>query len=213
MKAEMVASLFVAALLAVAGAGYLIGNDNEHVLTSVSTIVGPTITATSDITMTSATTLVSSTTLTQTATTVIRNNMTTTVLSSGNNGWYGLWFLGNQSGCAISTDPPTTWYPTPCNGGSNADAIVFNCLAAAATPQGCTQRVNLTGSSGQYFVITVWYPFVNYTLGYPGINCKYTVPSVPTPPGPYGPNYAYCITISPTAFIVTVEAPPPVPPP
>jgi hypothetical protein len=36
------------------------------------------------------------------------------------------------------------------------------------------------------------------------------VPSVPTPPGPMGLTYAYCISINATSFIIAEQAPPPV---
>ncbi len=177
-------------------------------------VIGPTTTET----RTSATTLVSSTTMVQTSTTVVQSTTTTTAvvrstvtLSTATTTtfvpWYGLDYLGNQSGCAVSTDPPTTWYPVPCFG-PNSDEVIFNCSAAAASPQGCTQRVNLNGSSGQYFVLTIWYPYTNSTLGL-SVNCKYTIPSVPITTGPAGPYYAYCISTNSTAFIVTGRAPGP----
>jgi hypothetical protein len=182
--------------------------------TSVSTVA-----SISTITVTSSTTLVSSATLTYTSTMTILTATTQTSTSTSTTTetvagqWYGLNFMGNESNCAVSTDPPTTWYETPCFG-SNADAVVFNCAVAANTSQGCTKRINTTGqftpkpSGPDYFSVTVWYPYINYTV-FPGANCKYTVPSVPTPPGPEGPAYAYCISLNSTAFIIAEQAPGP----
>jgi len=217
LRRTALAGAVIVAVLIGAGAGYLYGNANERTITSVSTSMGQTVT------ITYATTLIDSTTLTQTTTTafVVTSTATlvrvTTAISTvaAGNQWYGLIYLDNESNCAVSTDPPTTWYEIPCLG-FNADPVVFNCAAAAASPEGCTLRVNTTGeytpqpSGPNYFTVTIWYPYVNDTAGYPGVNCKYIVPSVPTPPGPQGPYYGYCISLNSTAFIVTQRAPPPV---
>ena len=99
-------------------------------------------------------------------------------------------------------------YPVPCFG-PNSGAYLFNCAVTAATSQGCTQRVNITGSSSQSFTVTVWYPYVNYNGEQPWQNCKYMLPDIPTPPGPQGPYYAYCISVNSTSFFITLPSPPP----
>ena len=171
-------------------------------------------------TFTTATTQLSTTTSIQTQTAVTQTSYTVTdtttesetsttteTVASTTVPWYGLTYLGAVPGCAVSTDPPTAWYPVPCFGYSGPH--LFNCAAAANTSQGCTQRINITGTSNQSFAVTVWYPYVNYT-GPAWQNCKYTVPSVPNPPGPQGPYYAYCISVNSTSFLITEPAPPPV---
>jgi hypothetical protein len=210
MKGAAVAGMLIVALLVGAGVGYLYGNGNERTVTSVSTSAGPTTIRTSATTLTL--TLTSTTVSSHTSISYIVQTTTQTV--GGASKWNGLVWLSNESNCAVSTSPPTTWYEVPCFG-IDTNPVIFNCAVAAATPQGCTQRINTTGppppqpSGPNYFVVTIWYPYINYTV-YPGLNCRYSVPSVPTPPGPYGPSYAYCIPINATAFIVAQQAPNPV---
>ena len=207
MNRTVVGAVAVVAILVGAGVGFLAGSANERTVTS-------TTSAVSTVVFTSATTLTLTSTMATPSTSTVTERQTGAGTPVGvGSRWYGLMFMGNETGCAVSTDPPTTWYETPCFG-SNADEIVFNCAAAAATTQGCTRRFNVTGvveptpSGPGYFVVTIWYPYVNASV-YPGVNCKYTVPSVPTPPGPEGPGYAYCISVNATSFIVAVQAPGP----
>ena len=208
MKGTVVASVVTVAILIGAGAGFLVGTVNGRTVTSVSTR-----------TFVSSTTVVSqgtsTATLIRTTTSTVTVGATTSTVTVAER-WWGLNFMVNASSCAVSTDPPTTWYESPCFGveTNGTSVVVFNCAAAAATKQGCTQRVNTTGQGApqpagpHYFAVTVWYPYINYSL-YPGVNCRFTEPSVPAPPGPGPPIYAYCISFNSTSFIVAEQAPGP----
>ena len=89
-----------------------------------------------------------------------------------------------------------TSYPGPCN--SFSDPYVFDCAAAAATPQGCTAQVNITGTTNESYTIMIWYP---YDSGDPGQNCYWTqiLPGQPI----FEQINAYCIPVNSTAFIVS----------
>lgn len=192
-------------ILVAAGVSYLMGSANERTVTSISTGSGFRVTVTSSTTLTSFAVLAQTTTAVLISTTTSSLTFTTTSTQTTTLGaarWYGLVYLGNESGCTMDA------YPVPCEG-SNSDVVVFNCAAAAASPEGCIQRVNLSTSPGQYFVLKIWYPYINYTL-LPDFNCRWTVISVPSPPGPDGPYNSYCISVNSTSFMIADQAPPPV---
>jgi hypothetical protein len=184
-----------------------------------------TITSTKTTTQLSATTsditqtVVTQTTHTQTDTiTAVETSTTTTVSTAVQNmtstvtqivsttvPWYGLDFVSAEPGCA--TEYGQVSYPSPCLSQSNP--YVFGCAAEAATSQGCTQQIHVTNTTNQSFNITVWYPYANYNGEQPWQNCKWTQP-LPSPPGPTGPYYAYCISINSTSFIIGLQGLPPV---
>lgn len=88
----------------------------------------------------------------------------------------------------------------PCWGSNNP--YTFDCLSAAATPQGCTQQVT-NPLANQSYVITVFYPFSNQTEPL-WANCWWTVQ------GEIGEQgYAYCNPVNSTSFIIGIPAPPP----
>ncbi len=92
----------------------------------------------------------------------------------------------------------------PCFGGNLSHAEVFNCVAAAASASGCTQRVVSSSNPQNSFQITIWYPYVGHSNESSWANCMYTDSGDP------GQYYgAYCVSVSSTAFIVTEPAPPP----
>ncbi|HEY6282810.1 MAG TPA: hypothetical protein VIW22_02690, partial [Nitrososphaerales archaeon] len=120
--------------------------------------------------------------------------------STYNSSRYGYMYLTADSGCYSSHGPAGQWSPSPCFG-PRSDAVVFNCLGAAATSQGCTQRFYYKGNPSASFVATVWFPFYNSTANSEGYNCRVGLFS----------DYAYedCMTINSTAFIVGQPRPPP----
>jgi hypothetical protein len=159
-------------------------------------------------TMTTTTTELSMTTSIQTRTVVTQTSYTVTeTVTSNRILGQGLWYLSAAPGCGVSASPHSTSYPVPCFG-PNSDAHLFNCAVSANTTQGCTQRINITGNSNQSFTMTVWFPYFNYTVS-SWQNCKYTVPSVPLTFG-VGPYYAYCISVNPASFLISLPAPGPV---
>ena len=96
--------------------------------------------------------------------------------------------------------PGGATYVGPCYSTSIGDAAVFNCAAAAATPEGCTQRVFINGSSTASFVVRVNYPVSNIENGSLGDNCEL---SILYPSGTAGPGAAYCIPLNSTAFYIS----------
>jgi hypothetical protein len=144
-------------------------------------------------------TITSTTSETETLTT------TETVTSETAVPFYGLDLLSAGPGCAIEYGVYS--YAAPCF--SSSSPYVFDCAAAAATSQGCTQLVNITGTTDQNFTVTVWFPLAVNT-GVPSQNCKWIQTNLPTPPGPNGPYYDYCFYINSTSFLVALQAPGPV---
>ncbi len=123
-------------------------------------------------------------------TSTVRTNTSTSTFAR----WEPAYMTSNQ-GCAAG--PP--WTPYPC-WGNRSDAVVFSCAAAAETPEGCTQRVQVTNSTGN-FNVTVWFNFTgNHVLadGQQG-NCTWNVDSaemyIPPPP-------ALCLSVSSATFLL-----------
>ena len=96
----------------------------------------------------------------------------------------------------------------PCFGGSmpNNTPYFFNCAAAAATPQGCTQKVTYTGvplvSQVPSYVINI--RFTNQTAPW-WANCLWSVQGTTA-----GQEYGYCMMVSSTSFALGEPTPPPV---
>lgn len=108
-------------------------------------------------------------------------------------------FLSSGGGCGGE----------PCIAERLSDALVFNCLQAAATPSGCSE----VWSSGLRYSAS---PIINYTVTvrYPSYgqpnepataNCVYTASPVGStgipPPTPY---FGYCTAVNSTAFVVSL---------
>jgi len=86
-----------------------------------------------------------------------------------------------------------------CFGPNISDAVVFDCAVAAATSTGCNATVALPASPTVEYPIAVWYPDSNATS--PNSNCEFLLPS-----SNYGhPFDAWCISVSPTSFIIAQE--------
>jgi hypothetical protein len=106
----------------------------------------------------------------------------------------GTQFLSTSNGC--------TGGGAGCFGRDFGQAFVFTCTKAAASPQGCTVQINATNSIA-FFVVTVWYPYVNKTAGAPSwANCAFNHPGG-TPDQFYAVLPSYCIPIGANAFILT----------
>jgi len=113
---------------------------------------------------------------------------------------------GSTYGGCYEFPPPSA---QPCFTDDIEDAQVFNCISAAATQSGCTTQIYSPPNYGDGvttsgFSIIVWYPYVNASQDEPSwANCKYSVLGNTAPP------YGYCVTISPTAFLLTIAGGPP----
>jgi hypothetical protein len=99
-------------------------------------------------------------------------------------------------------------FPQPCFTADLSQAEVFNCVAEASTQSGCTTLLYSppnysVGSTQTSFAITVWYPYISASQDEPAwANCKFTVQGSSAPP------YAFCITISPTLFLLSIAGTP-----
>jgi hypothetical protein len=175
------------------------------VTSTITTLVQSTTTMTKSLTVTA--TQLSTTTAVRTQTVVTQSNYTitdtatetettttTTTIANRTIPWYGLVYLSADPGCTVSSG--VTSYPGVCS--SYSDPVLFNCAAAAATPKGCTQVVDITGTTNQNFTVTVWYPD---NSGRPGQNCDWTQ-LLPPPFESYLVN-AYCIPVNSTTFLVS----------
>lgn len=120
----------------------------------------------------------SSTRSVQTTSTGTRSVSTTvTTATSERNATSLVDFIYSGSFCSQGRlAPPSagniSWATYICQGGNRSSALVLNCAAAAATPEGCAQTVTYQGSAHQQYVITVWYPFNNTTVSSDGYNAK-----------------------------------------
>ncbi len=131
-------------------------------------------------------------------------------------------FLISPSGCAASSLNGTA-YAEPCSfAGTIKEAKVFDCLAEAALPSGCTDYISgvpkttpapppINGSPNSNFgssvpvlnnTVTVWYPYVDHTGKAPTwANCMFQVGHLYS-----GSPYGFCISLNSTAFIVSGPA-------
>lgn len=150
-------------------------------------------------TITSMATSVSYSTITASTTQRMFTTVTRTVANTTLN-WDGLIYLSNAPGCSWSQGNRSGY--SPCWSYFSTDAISFNCISSAGTPQGCTQQVYVRGTTNESFTVTTWYPFSNSSAPI-WANCKYSVPSEPVTPGSSGQAPAYCITTNSMTFIVT----------
>jgi hypothetical protein len=108
-------------------------------------------------------------------------------------------FLSSGGGCS----------PGPCDVQRLSDALVFNCLEAAATPLGCSEvwssGLRYSASPIINYTVTVWYPSYDQPNEPASANCMYTV----SPVGgldipPPMPSFGYCIAVNSTAFVVSL---------
>jgi hypothetical protein len=156
----------------------------------------------------------------------ISSSQSTTGASNASSGSAGTTFtnpgfLMSARGCVASYRSNGTAYAVPCAfGGTVADALLFNCLAEAALPSGCTVQISgvpnrvqapppINGSiniSSTVPVlnntITVWYPYVDQTGKAPTwANCMFQVGHLDP-----GSQYGFCISVTSTAFVVSGPA-------
>jgi hypothetical protein len=132
-------------------------------------------------------------------------------------------YITQSGGCSASYRSNGTAYAEPCSfGGTIQEALVFNCLAAAALPSGCAAQIaplpgevmqtppvgNNTGPGVNSPVlnntVTVWYPYVGTAANEPPwANCGYAAahgPSTTT-------QFAFCVPLNSTSFIVSGPVP------
>ncbi len=94
-------------------------------------------------------------------------------------------------------------YEGACFSSAFSNAYVFTCLNQAATPQGCTVRMNATNSIS-FVVVTVWYPYYNSTAGAPAwADCAWNNPGGGGPSQFYAAFASYCFKLGGNAFILT----------
>ena len=82
----------------------------------------------------------------------------------------------------------------PCLTFDRAQAYVFNCLAAASTPSGCTATLGVGPSR---FNVTVWYPEKNQTFWW--ANCYYVVSNAL---GKTPATWEVCVPLTLSSFIL-----------
>jgi hypothetical protein len=149
------------------------------------------------------------TTFTRTAMLACERNYTATTMEPGRlsvttSPFCSSLYLSNASAC---TEP--SGY-SPCFDGPVSDAYVFNCAIAAASPSGCTQHVVSSLIPSNSYAISISFPYINQTSSEPSwANCMFDVNGKYNDGGGVGVSYAYCISVSSTAFILSEEAPPP----
>jgi hypothetical protein len=123
-------------------------------------------------------------------------------------------YVTRSGGCSASYSSNGTAYTEPCSfGGTIQDALVFNCLAAAALPSGCAGQItalpgeifppaNNTGPGSPVLnnTVTVWYPYVGHAANEPSwANCMYAPAHGPSA----ATEFAFCVSLNSTSFIVS----------
>jgi hypothetical protein len=192
------AILVVSMIIVIAAVGYssfLLGL-STHPLTTTSTQT-QTMTSQETYTLTNTQTLIRNVTTTNTTTlTVTRYNATSFPFD------YPLYL---SSSCAASGPLPNgTVVSEPCSSNDLSSAYVFNCLAAAASPSGCTQNVTSSLIPSSSYSITIWYPYAS-----PPSSNRTWANCMDVLDGKYYPSYDYCITVSPEGFILSQPGGPP----
>ena len=105
-----------------------------------------------------------------------------------------------SGGCAVSSGATTEG--GVCWGYNIDQAVIFQCLAAAATSSGCATTVVSPGYPQYNYELTIWYPArANSSL--PETNCQLLDTFSSS-----SPMSAWCITVGPNSFIVSTPAPP-----
>jgi len=130
-------------------------------------------------------------------------------------------YLISPSPCSASYRSNGTAYAEPCAfGGSVSDAMVFDCIAEAALPSGCTGQISgmpnttpapppINGSIAPGSTVpvlnntvTVWYPYSNQTSNEPAwANCMFQVGHLQP-----GSQYGFCLQVNSNAFVVSGPA-------
>ena len=108
-------------------------------------------------------------------------------------------YLSSNQGCATGPTPTGPWSPSGCWSSSLSEAVKFNCLSKAESPNGCTQIVHIKNSTTD-FEVTVWFSYegnhvlANGQLG----NCtwNYSTALEASPPA------AFCPFVNSTTFLL-----------
>jgi DNA-binding transcriptional ArsR family regulator len=83
-------------------------------------------------------------------------------------------------------------------GAGLGDAVVFNCAAAAASANGCTQLVENSNAQSWKYYVNIKYPIALKGNQLPGLSCTFT-----TLADSYSYGF-YCIPVNSTAFVVGI---------
>jgi len=86
----------------------------------------------------------------------------------------------------------------------SSQPYVFNCAAAAATPQGCTREVTGTLAPYPSYIINIRYPFISSSAP-SWVNCRWIVSGAVGAVSASG----HCFSSNSTSFVVGEQAPPP----
>jgi hypothetical protein len=146
------------------------------------------VTTTSDVTTTSIITETSPVTTTSTITTT--STLVTELTSTFNNSYSYLT-------AAFTCEEPGGYMP--CWGGT---PYVFDCAAEAMTSGGCTQNVTSILKPPTSYTINIRYPFVNATVP-SEFNCLWAAAGLRQ-----SQEFAYCVPLNSTAFIIGEPEPP-----
>jgi hypothetical protein len=185
MKNEITAVLVVALLVAVLvaaslGASYFADAGNRQ-----------TVTTTSIRNMTSTVTV-----LATSVTTSVATSTTTLIIASPWNDTVYLMSITPQFSCE------QYGFPIPCYSDNLSTVHVFNC--AQGVPTGCNAEVSSASNPRFNFNLTIWYPLVNQSGEPTWANCEYI--QMFRGQNIFGYNYAYCISVSQTSFIIAEQA-------
>ena len=101
-------------------------------------------------------------------------------------------------GCAAGPSSTGPWTPVPCNG-PRADAILFNCAARAASPEGCTLMVSAKNATARVS-FTAWCPYNGTARPYGPYLLNATWSEFTKPPS--NPPNAVCVMLNSTAFLM-----------
>jgi hypothetical protein len=93
----------------------------------------------------------------------------------------------------------------PCFSANLSIAYVFNCAQEAKSQAGCRAEVSFHAADTRLnYNLTIWYPLVNHNGEPTWANCEYT--EIVGGYNIFGYNYAYCISVSQTSFIIAEQA-------
>jgi hypothetical protein len=138
-----------------------------------------------------------------TITTTVTSVLTTTAVLTDQFRPSVPWSKPQGSGISYLVVPNSCSGPgLACFNSNFSEAFIFTCKEAAASPQGCTVRVNSTTKYWEFNTVTVWYPYVNETVDASSwTNCAYKALGG-NPPQFYGPFNAYCAPIGANGFVL-----------
>jgi hypothetical protein len=106
-------------------------------------------------------------------------------------------YLTASNTCGYTSGNGTS-YPSPCFTNVFSAIHLFDCDPASSTQSGCTQVVVSSLDPKWNYTINIRHPYLNQMNEPSWANCVYTVEGTA-----FVSQYAYCISISPTAFILS----------